>query len=85
MTAQGQPNAIAVLAAAEKGTLLKAPDMYMEKLVVGPEGRGAIDLDKSLEDNIRAVAKALGKDVKDVVVGEILSCEDHPESDHLHI
>ena len=55
MTAQGQPNAIAVLAAAEKGTLLKAPDMYMEKLVVGPEAKGVIDLDKSLEDNIRAV------------------------------
>lgn len=68
MTAQGQPNAIAVLAAAEKGTLLKAPDMYMEKLVVGPEAKGVIDLDKSLEDNIRAVAKALGKDVKDVMV-----------------
>ena len=68
MTAQGQPNAIAVLAAAEKGTLLKAPDMYMEKLVVGPEAKGVIDLDKSLEDNIRAVAKALGKDVKDVMI-----------------
>ncbi len=67
MTAQGQPNAIAVLAAAEKGTLLKAPDMYMEKLVVGPEAKGVIDLDKSLEDNIRAVAKALGKDIKDVI------------------
>ena len=68
MTAQGQPNAIAVLAAAEKGTLLKAPDMYMEKLVVGPEAKGVIDLDKSLEDNIRAVAKALKKDVKDVMI-----------------
>ena len=68
MTAQGQPNAIAVLAAAEKGTLLQAPDMYMEKLVVGPEAKGVIDLDKSLEDNIRAVAKALNKDLKDVMV-----------------
>lgn len=68
MTAQGQPNAIAVLAAAEKGTLLKAPDMYMEKLVVGPEAKGVIDLDKSLEDNIRSVAKALKKDVKDMMI-----------------
>ncbi len=68
MTAQGQPNAIAVLAAAQRGTFLKAPDMYMEKLVVGPEGRGAIDLDKSLEDNIRSVAKALKKDVKDMMI-----------------
>ena len=57
MTAQGQPNAIAVLAAAQRGTFLKAPDMYMEKLVVGPEAKGAIDLDKSLEDNIRSVVK----------------------------
>ena len=38
------------LAAAKQGSLLKAPDMYMEKLVVGPEAKGAIDLDKSLED-----------------------------------
>ncbi|NME35246.1 MULTISPECIES: class II fructose-bisphosphatase [Fusobacterium] len=68
MTAQGQPNAIAVLAAAEKGAFLKAPDMYMEKMVVGPEAKGVIDLDKSLEDNIRAVAKALNKEVKDVMV-----------------
>ncbi|WP_300331178.1 class II fructose-bisphosphatase [Fusobacterium sp.] len=68
MTAQGQPNAIAVLAAAEKGTLLQAPDMYMEKLVVGPEAKGVIDLDKSLEDNIRAVAKALNKDLKDIMI-----------------
>ncbi|MFR9020273.1 MAG: class II fructose-bisphosphatase [Fusobacterium sp.] len=68
MTAQGQPNAIAVLAAAQRGTFLKAPDMYMEKLVVGPEGRGAIDLDTSLEDNIRSVAKALKKDVKDMMI-----------------
>ncbi|MFR4519696.1 MAG: class II fructose-bisphosphatase, partial [Fusobacterium sp.] len=68
MTAQGQPNAIAVLAAAQRGTFLKAPDMYMEKLVVGPEAKGAIDLDKSLEDNIRSVAKALKKDVKDMMI-----------------
>lgn len=68
MTAQGQPNAIAVLAAAKQGSLLKAPDMYMEKLVVGPEAKGAIDLDKSLEDNIRSVAKALNKDVKDMMI-----------------
>lgn len=68
MTAQGQPNAIAVLAAAEKGSFLKAPDMYMEKIVVGPEAKGVIDLDKSLEDNIRAVAKSLNKEVKDVMV-----------------
>ncbi|MAM67240.1 MAG: fructose-bisphosphatase class II, partial [Rhodospirillaceae bacterium] len=48
MTAMGQPNAIAVLAVGEQGSFLKAPDMYMEKLIVGPGARGAIDLDKSL-------------------------------------
>lgn len=68
MTAQGQPNAIAVLAAGKRGIFLKAPDMYMEKLVVGPEAKGSIDLDKSLEDNIRSVAKALKKDIKDMMV-----------------
>lgn len=68
MTAQGQPNAIAVLAATERGTFLKAPDMYMEKLVVGPEAKGVIDLNKSLEDNIRSVAKALNKEVKDMMI-----------------
>lgn len=68
MTAQGQPNAIAVLAAATRGTFLKAPDMYMEKLIVGPEAKGAIDLDKSLEDNIRNIAKALNKEVKDLMI-----------------
>ena len=68
MTAQGQPNAIAVLAAAKKGCFLKAPDMYMEKLIVGPDAKGSIDLDLSLEENIRNVAKALGKDVKDIMV-----------------
>ena len=48
MTAQGQANAITVLAVANKGSFLKAPDMYMEKLIVGPEAKGAIDLNKPL-------------------------------------
>ena len=61
MTAQGQPNAITVLAVGKKGSFLKAPDMYMEKLIVGPEAKGKIDLSKPLEDNIHAVAKALNK------------------------
>jgi fructose-1,6-bisphosphatase II len=61
MTAMGQSNAIAVLAAGEKGSFLKAPDMYMEKLVVGPLARGCIDLNKPLEENIQAVATALNK------------------------
>ena len=68
MTAMGQSNALAVLAAGEKGSFLKAPDMYMEKLVVGPGAKGCIDLNKSLEDNLHNVAKALNKSLDTLVV-----------------
>jgi len=68
MTALGQPNAVAVLAAAQKGHFLKAPDMYMEKIVVGPDAKGCIDIDDSLENNIRNVAKALGKNIEDLMI-----------------
>ncbi|MCL4120889.1 UNVERIFIED_CONTAM: hypothetical protein GTU68_010481 [Idotea baltica] len=68
MTAMGQSNALAVLAAGEKGSFLKAPDMYMEKLVVGPGAKGAIDLNLSLEENLENVAKALGKTLDTLVV-----------------
>lgn len=53
MTAMGQSNAISVLAAGGKRTFLKAPDMYMEKLVVGPEVKGMIDLSLPIEQNLR--------------------------------
>lgn len=68
MTAMGQSNALAVLAAGVKGSFLKAPDMYMEKLVVGPGAKGAIDLNLSLEENLENVAKALGKTLDTLVV-----------------
>ncbi|WP_070963999.1 class II fructose-bisphosphatase [Vibrio sonorensis] len=71
MTAMGQSNALAVLAAAEKGSLLQAPDMYMEKLVVGPQAKGAIDLSESLERNIINIAHALGKPRPDLVVATL--------------
>ncbi len=61
MTAMGQYNAVAVLAAADRGGFLKAPDMYMEKLIVGSKARGVIDLNMSLEENIYRIARALGK------------------------
>lgn len=61
MTAMGQPNAISVLAAGGKDTFLRAPDMYMEKLVVGPEAKGMIDLNLPLEQNLRRVASKMGK------------------------
>ena len=68
MTAMGQNNAIAVLAAGEKGSFLKAPDMYMEKLVCGPGAKGVIDLNLGLEDNIRNVALTLHKPVESLTV-----------------
>ena len=68
MTAMGQNNALAVLAAGEKGSFLKAPDMYMEKLVVGPGAKGAIDLNKPLAENLEATATALGKTLDSLVV-----------------
>ncbi|MCL9780384.1 class II fructose-bisphosphatase [Vibrio sp. S4M6] len=68
MTAMGQSNALSVLAAGEHGSFLKAPDMYMEKLVVGPGAKGCIDLNKPIQDNLQNIAKALGKPMQDLVV-----------------
>ncbi len=68
LCATGSPNAIAVLAASEKGGLLHAPDIYMEKIVVGPSSKGAVDLDAPVADNLRAIAKRLDRDVEDLVV-----------------
>src|SRR5262244_4009279 len=68
LCATGAPNAIAVLAASEKGGLLHAPDMYMEKLVVGPSSRDAVDLDAPVKFNLRAIAQSLGRRIEDLVV-----------------
>ena len=68
LVAKGMNGAIAVLAVAEEGCLLHAPDMYMEKLAVGPGAKGVISLELSVEENIINVAKALGKQVEDVTV-----------------
>jgi fructose-1,6-bisphosphatase class II len=68
LCATGEPNAIAVLAAAEQGGLLHAPDMYMEKLVVGPSSKGAVSLDATPAENLRAIARCLERDVEDLVV-----------------
>ena len=68
MTAMGQANALTVLAAGEKGSFLKAPDMYMEKLVVGPKAKGCIDLNLPLEENLRNIARTLGKSIETLVV-----------------
>lgn len=68
MTAQGQANALAVLAVGTKGSFLKAPDMYMEKLIVGPGAKGAIDLHLPLIDNVKNVAKALKKELNQLTI-----------------
>ncbi|WP_455864987.1 class II fructose-bisphosphatase [Pantoea agglomerans] len=68
MTAMGQPNALAVLAVGDKGTFLNAPDMYMEKLIVGPGAKGAIDLALPLEENLQRVAEALHKPLSELTV-----------------
>ncbi|RKD76072.1 fructose-1,6-bisphosphatase II [Sinobaca qinghaiensis] len=68
IVASGVWNAIAVLAIADHEKLLHAPDMYMEKLAVGPESVGMVDIKAPVIDNLKAVAKAKGKDVEDVVV-----------------
>src|SRR5205823_8017688 len=68
LCATGSPNAITVLAASERGGLLHAPDCYMEKLVVGPSCKGAVDIDAPVKDNLKAIAKRLDRDVEDLVV-----------------
>src|SRR6266699_5033406 len=68
LCATGAPNAIAVLAASEKGGLLNAPDIYMEKLVVGPSSKGKVDINAPVEDNLKAIAQALDREVHDLVV-----------------
>ena len=67
IVASGGWNALAVIAVADHGNLLHAPDMYMDKIAVGPEAVGKIDINAPLVDNITAVAKAKNKDIEDVV------------------
>ena len=66
LIAKGQNGAIAVMAIAEKGGLLHAPDMYMEKICVGPRGAGAIGITKSLTENIQNVAAKMGRKVDEI-------------------
>jgi len=68
LCATGEPNAITVLAASEHGGLLHAPDLYMEKIIVGPLCKGAVALDAPPEKNLRAIAKRLDRRVQDLVV-----------------
>lgn len=67
IVASGGWNALSVIAVADHGNLLHAPDMYMDKIAVGPEAVGKIDINASVTDNLKAVAKAKNKDIEDVV------------------
>lgn len=76
IVANGEWNALAVIGVADKGNLLHAPDMYMEKIAVGPESVGMVDINAPVADNLAAVAKAKNKDIEDTVVA-ILRRERH--------
>lgn len=78
MTALGQANAISVLAAGGKNTFLKAPDMFMEKLVVGQEAKGMIELNLPIEQNLRRVASKMGKSISQLTVA-VLAKPRHDE------
>jgi fructose-1,6-bisphosphatase II len=69
LLAEGRPGALAVIAAAPAGTMFDpGPCVYMEKLVVGPEAAGVVDLDRPLGENLAEVAKATGREVRDLTV-----------------
>ena len=77
--ANGTDNSIAVLAVAPKGCLLNAPDIYMDKIACGPKAKGLIKLDDSATENIKRVAKALNKNIEDIVVAVL----DRPRHEEL--
>ena len=78
IVASGGSGSLAVLAVADRGNLLHAPDMYMDKIAVGPEAVGLIDINAPVIENLKAVAKAKNKPIEDVVV-TILNRERHAD------
>jgi fructose-1,6-bisphosphatase II len=79
LTALGQPNAIAVIAVAERGTMFDpGAAFYMDKIAVGPQAAEAIDIDATPTENVRAVAKAKGLDISEVTV-VVLERDRHEE------
>ena len=68
LCATGAAGAITVLAASEKGGLLHAPDCYMEKIIVGPAAKGAVDLEAPVKHNLKAIARRLQRGVDDLVI-----------------
>jgi fructose-1,6-bisphosphatase II len=79
LVAKGLPGAIATVAVAPRGSLLHAPDMYMDKIAVGPQAAGHVSLDATPEENVLAVARALGKRPEEVTVVML----DRPRHAHL--
>jgi fructose-1,6-bisphosphatase class II len=78
LCATGAPNSITVLAAAPRGGLLHAPDLYMEKLVVGPSSKHAVSLDAPVAENLAAIARCLNRHITDLVV-MVLDRERHAD------
>ena len=68
LVAKGKDGAIAVLAIAPKGCLLHAPDMYMQKICVGPRAKGCIDINASVTENLTRVAKAMDREISDLTI-----------------
>ncbi len=78
LCASGAPNAIAVLAGAPRGGLLHAPDVYLEKIVVGPRARGALHIEATVAENMRELARCLKRSVSDLLI-VILDRERHAQ------
>ncbi|KRQ88109.1 Fructose-1,6-bisphosphatase class 2 [Caloramator mitchellensis] len=68
LVAKGRPNAISAIAVAEKGNIFRAPQIYMNKIAVGPKAKGAIDINADLYTNVKNVAEALNKDIEDITI-----------------
>ncbi len=68
LCATGAPNSIAVLAAAPRGGLLHAPDVYLNKIVVGPDAKSTVSLDATVEENLKEIARALKRSISDLLI-----------------
>lgn len=78
LCATGAANSIAVIAASEKGGLLNAPDIYMDKIVVGPSAAGAVSLNASVEENLHGIAESLHRNVDELTI-VVLDRERHQD------
>lgn len=78
LCATGDPGAVAILAAAERGGLMHAPDIYMDKIVVGPTAKGRVHLDAPVAENLRNIAEAFDRDVTELTVA-VLDRERHEQ------